>query len=512
MRRRSIVSRARRAQIRDEALQMASLASTRGQTTDQIQRDLLAAFPGELEMGEARMYAEGWTVRTVRAGLVGLTQDEGQDASHLEDCDVWRWLRGEVYPRDWIVRLCRLFRCHQADLGWPARGNEAPVDFKDRATPSAGSPVDAAPVSLLPATVTPAVESAGYPRSLSVALDQLFAMLSRDLDENGTLHALEPSTPAWSESGLAWLVSASDSINGVGLRRIGPTDIDALRMTIGVLDRLDHRFGGGHARKLLIQYLATDVRSLLASQYSTDVGRALFSAVAEGAVLAAWMSYDAGLHGLAQRYFLYSLRLAQAADDRTLGCGILAAMSQQANFLGAHPHATDLARAAIHAGTNAGATPTVMALCYAKEARSLAARGDEQGSTAALRRAESCFSKRRAGDDRDWVAYFDEAELAAEFAHCFRDLEQPRLVHEYATHALAVSEARYVRSLLFIRLLLATSYAQAREPEQACVTAREAIRLAGHLKSSRQLQYIEEFRSRLRPSGGASFVEEFRRY
>jgi len=215
------------------------------------------------------------------------------------------------------------------------------------------------------------------------------------------------------------------------------------------------------------------------------------------------------LHGLAQRYFLYSLRLAQAADDRTLGCGILAAMSQQANFLGAYTQATDLARAAIHAGTNAAVTPTVMALCHAKEARSLAARGDEQGCSAALNQAESCFSKRRVGDDRDWIAYFDEAELAAEFAHCFRDLEQPWLVREYATHALAVAHEQYVRSLLFIRMLLATSYAQAREPEQACVIAREAIRLAGHLKSSRQLQYIADFRSRLRPPGGESFIEEF---
>src|SRR5215831_4783846 len=103
MRRRSTVSRARRAQIRDEALQMASLARTRGRTTDQMQQELLAAFPGELAMGEARMYAEGWTVRTVREGLVGLTKYEGQDASHLEDGDVWRWLRGEVYPRDWLV-------------------------------------------------------------------------------------------------------------------------------------------------------------------------------------------------------------------------------------------------------------------------------------------------------------------------------------------------------------------------------------------------------------------------
>jgi hypothetical protein len=490
---------------------MASLARTRGRTTDQTQKELLAAFPSELQIGEARMYAEGWTVRTVREGLVGLTKDEGQDASHLEDGDVWRWLRGEVYPRDWLARLCKLFRCHQVDLGWPARGNEAQVDFRNNAQPPAVTSADAALPSIAspPPPTFSRVDQAAYPRSLRVALDQMTDTLARDLDEDGELHTLVPNRSAWSESGLAWLVSAGDSISGVGMRRIGPADIDALRTTIGVLDRLDHRFGGGHARKLLIQYLASDVRSMLASQYSTDVGLTLFSAAAEGAALAAWMSYDAGLHGLAQRYFMYSLRLTQAADDRLLGCGILAAMSQQANFLGAHSDATDLARAAIHAGAAADATPTVMALCYAKEARSLAARHDEQGSAAALRHAESYFSRRRVEDDRDWIAYFDEAELAAEFAHCFRDLEQPRLVHEYTTHALAAANERYVRSVLFIRLLLATSYAQAREPEQACATAQEAIRVSGHLKSSRQLQYIAEFRRWLRPHDSTSFVQDF---
>ena len=57
-----------------------------------------------------------------------------------------------------------------------------------------------------------------------IAVDELTDTLDLDLEEDRTLHALQPNRPAWSESGLAWLVSASDSINGVGLRRIGPAD------------------------------------------------------------------------------------------------------------------------------------------------------------------------------------------------------------------------------------------------------------------------------------------------
>src|SRR6266700_1814645 len=156
MRRRTHVPRARRSQIRDEALRMASLGRTQGRTTGQVQEEMLRAFTGELEVGEARMYAEGWTVRTVREGLVGLTADQGMDATHLTDGDVWRWLRGEVYPRDWLERLCRLFQCHQADLGWPARGNDAPIDFTTRPESTDGPPPD--PLALHPRRPLPVVD------------------------------------------------------------------------------------------------------------------------------------------------------------------------------------------------------------------------------------------------------------------------------------------------------------------------------------------------------------------
>src|SRR5438309_4215214 len=135
MRRRSQVSRGRRAQIGDEARQIYSLGRIRGLTVDQIQDELLRSFTRELASGEARMYAEGWNVRVVREGLRRLATEEGQDASALEDADVWRWLRGEVYPRDSMTRLCKLFRCHQAKLGWPPRGNEHPIDFTPKVEP-----------------------------------------------------------------------------------------------------------------------------------------------------------------------------------------------------------------------------------------------------------------------------------------------------------------------------------------------------------------------------------------
>lgn len=101
---------------------------------------------------------------------------------------------------------------------------------------------------------------------------------------------------------------------------------------------MDGRFGGGHAREALIQYLGVDARRLLRGRHTDEVGRALYSAAADATLLAAWMTYDA-MPGssMAQRYFIQALGLAQAGDDRLLGASILDAMSHQATYTGHSP-------------------------------------------------------------------------------------------------------------------------------------------------------------------------------
>lgn len=70
--------------------------------------------------------------------------------------------------------------------------------------------------------------------------------------------------------------------------------------------------------------------------------------------------------------------MAKAAGDRALCGRILSGMSHQANFVGHHTQAVDLARAA-QRGAKDHATSTAMALFHAMEARGLASLGDEKG-------------------------------------------------------------------------------------------------------------------------------------
>src|SRR5579859_2538779 len=152
------VSRERRQQVGLDSRRMVALAQVEGQGVDAIQALLLRTFPGELAPGEARMYGQGWTVRTVRDGMQALATADGLDASGLQDADVWRWLRCEVFPRDSLERLCRLFRCHQAHLGWPPQGTEVPIDF----TPEVGCSIasrSAAGLTAPPAMVRPPIDS-----------------------------------------------------------------------------------------------------------------------------------------------------------------------------------------------------------------------------------------------------------------------------------------------------------------------------------------------------------------
>lgn len=161
------VSRTRRSEIAHEARRACSIAQAHGRTIDEIQEELLRTFPGELAAGEARMYAYGWTVGVVREGLQALAAEDGLEWSGLQDVDVARWLRGEHYPRESLERLCRLFRCRQAQLGWPPRGNDVPISF--------GPPAPRLPAT--PTSVPRPSDRRDWPAWFGIALSRLITLV-----------------------------------------------------------------------------------------------------------------------------------------------------------------------------------------------------------------------------------------------------------------------------------------------------------------------------------------------
>ncbi|MFB7501595.1 hypothetical protein ACFC09_44300 [Streptomyces sp. NPDC056161] len=347
-----------------------------------------------------------------------------------------------------------------------------------------------------------------YPASPEAAIGNIDRLWRADLNGYEPLMQAEPSEPAWNEASLRWLVAPEPSFpttqpaNGP---RVGLADVQMIKSTSDMFAQLDDRFGGDHARHSVIQYLSREVAPLLAGQYTEPVGRALFSTAAEATLLAGWMSYDACHHGLAQRYFLQALRLAQDANNRRLAGSILSAMSHQATFLGHFTHGATLARGALM-GISGVATPTLRAQFHAMEARTLARTGDVRACELALAASAKALESVNSDDEPEWITYFDQAELAAESAHCFRDVKSASQAVAHAENAMSGS---HVRSDFFVTMVLADAHLHAGEPDEACRVALDALDLGEQLKSARCVAYLGEFRQHLGRFSDVASVQDF---
>ncbi|WP_189702956.1 regulator [Streptomyces anandii] len=293
-------------------------------------------------------------------------------------------------------------------------------------------------------------------------------------------------------------------------QRVTAGDIAALRSVAELFRTLDDMYGGGHARQALVRYLEHECEPMLRGTYGEQSGRRLFGAAADLTRLAGWTSYDIAAHGLAQRYFVQALRLAQAAGDRPYGAYVLVTMSRQAVYLAHGREAVQLARVA-QQGLGTTAPPVVQALLHAAEGRAHAVLGEVRACTASLVRAERALEAARPGDEVPfWARFFDEAQLADEFGHCYRDLQQYRAAAQHAERSLQLRAPAYARSRLFCRVVLATARLGLGDLDQACRLGAEAAAQAAEMRSVRAVEYVRDFERRLEPYRDAPPVRTYR--
>ncbi|MDT3396514.1 regulator [Streptomyces sp. B1866] len=302
----------------------------------------------------------------------------------------------------------------------------------------------------------------------------------------------------------------TDRLDRAPGQRVTKGDIAALRSLSELFRALDNAYGGGHARQALVRYLEHEGEPMLRGSYGEATGRRLFAAMADLTRLAGWTSYDIAAHGLAQRYFVQALRLAQAAGDRAYGAYVLVTMSRQAVHLQHGREAVQLARVA-QQGVGGSAPPVVQSLLHAAEARGHGVLGEVRACTASLVRAERALEAARPGDEVPyWARFFDEAQLADEFGHCHRDLQQHRAAAQHAERSLQLRSPGYARSRLFCRVVLATARLGLGELEQACALGAEAAQQASEMRSARALEYVRDFERRLEQYRDAPPVRGYR--
>ncbi|MCW5250865.1 MULTISPECIES: transcriptional regulator [unclassified Streptomyces] len=344
------------------------------------------------------------------------------------------------------------------------------------------------------------------------AIEQVCELWRSDVGRRDFLAGSSVAASALVEPSRDWLISTPDpQVSRAAGPRVGRADVSAVRSMTQSLAELDHEYGSGHVRPVVVHYLNSVVSGLLAGSYREAVGRELFAEVARLTELAGYMAVDTGQPGLAQRYYIQSLRLAQAAGDRGYGGYVLAAsMSHLAAQLGNPREIAQLARAA-QEGTRGRVTPRTESMFHAAEARGHALLGDARSAEAAAGRAVGAMERAEAdtGDDPVWIAHFDGAYLADELAHCHRDLGQAEAAARCARQSLAGHPESRVRRRAIGLVLLATAQVQQREVEQACQTALKAVDLLETLRSNRGAEYLEDFQQRLEPYREEAVVREF---
>ncbi|GHJ39866.1 transcriptional regulator [Streptomyces sp. TS71-3] len=346
------------------------------------------------------------------------------------------------------------------------------------------------------------------------AIEQVSELWRSDVGRRDFLTGSAVAASALVEPSRDWLISTPDAqVARTAGPRVGLSDVAALRAMTDSLVALDHQYGSGQVRPVVVHYLNSVVSGLLAGSYREAVGRELFAAAARLTELAGYMAVDTGQPGLAQRYYIQALRLSQAAGDRGYGGYVLAAsMSHLAAQLGNPREIAQLARAA-QEGTRGRVTPRAEAMFHAAEARGHALLGDARQTQEVVARAvaamERAVGKPDSGDDPVWITYFDEAYLADELAHCHRDLGQAEGAAKRAQEALAGLPESRARRRAIGYVLLATAQVQQREVEQACHTGLQAVELLGSLRSNRGTEYLEDLQERLEPYRDEPVVREF---
>ncbi|HEY5836514.1 transcriptional regulator [Streptomyces sp.] len=342
------------------------------------------------------------------------------------------------------------------------------------------------------------------------AIEQLCELWRSDVSRRDFVTGSTVAASGLVEPSRDWLITRPDhAVARNGGARVGISDVEAVKATTRALTELDHRFGSGHVRPVVVHYLNSVVSGMLVGSYREQVGRELFAAVARLTELAGYMAVDTGQPGLAQRYYIQALRLAQAAGDRAYGGYVLAAgMSHLAASLGSPREITQLARAA-QEGARGQVTPTVEAMFYAAEARGHALLGDARTFAAVAALAVDAMGRSDPVQDPSWIAHFDQAYLADELAHCHRDLGQAAPAACRAEEALAAHPAPRTRRRAIDLLLLADAQVQQRDLEQACHTGLQAVTLLTGLRSQRGTEYLEDFCRRLEPYAAEPAVREF---
>ncbi|MFC0037284.1 helix-turn-helix domain-containing protein [Actinomadura rayongensis] len=303
-----------------------------------------------------------------------------------------------------------------------------------------------------------------------------------------------------------WITSDSvPPFRRVASGTISDEEMRNIETVTHALRHWDNRFRMGIRRKAVLGQM-NEVADLLNAHQPADITQRLFAVLAELAKIVGSMSYDAGLHPIAQRYYRESLRAAHASGEsgRMFGANVLAAMARQMLDLDQPGDALDLVRLALD-GVGSDAPGRVRSMLRTREGWAYAKTGRVQAFHRAVGLAHEDFHKGKGEHLPYWVAAFDASELAGVVGARYRDLAlaqaQQGLAHDDLAHravehiatALRLRAPRRVRNRAFDLIGLSRTYLLLGECEEAARVVRGAVEIEDTIKSGRVQRRLYDF-------------------
>jgi hypothetical protein len=299
------------------------------------------------------------------------------------------------------------------------------------------------------------------------------------------------------------------SVEFVDARHLGGEDVETWRHNLSRLYELDAQFGGaGGNYELALRSLRRLRRLLHQSSYSLSTGEALHTLDGEMTEHAGWLAFESGRQAEARYWWLEALHTARLTDDDQVLVVVLGSMAQQASELGRPLEAIELAQAAQQAAKPWG-TPRLQSVLLAWEALGHARGGDERACEQALHRAGTLLGAGRRDADPQWLAWWDEADLAWHEMYAAQNLGKLSLAERCSRTALAAVRPEYPRNRVLYLTHRAELLVGQRNIEEAVFTAGQAVVGASEVSSARIDTRIARVRTELTRYANQPKVAEF---
>lgn len=276
--------------------------------------------------------------------------------------------------------------------------------------------------------------------------------------------------------------------------RIGLSDVEQVESITGAMRALDYRYGGGACRDAVVAQVAW-AQQLLTAESSDAVMHRLQLAVADLHLQAGWTSFDVGLYTPARRHLARALELARAANDASLTAKLLYCMGRlhlHRNFFRDGLRFFQLGQIAAQ---DSSCELTVALLC-ANEAWAYALLGDTAQAFKSIGRAHDEFTRADHGAAPAWVRFFGTADHYASAGVMYASLPEATSAQldqsvELLNRSLTERGPDMTRSRVFELTALATAYLRTGDRDCGVRAGREAVELAGTVRSVRTLDRLE---------------------